>query len=188
MWSQSQFFSYFIYFFHTTVSWKSNYETWSLNGLNTLQGWNTTNSTLDRSSNPSEVQKCSFRAEGPVSKHNNGDSLNRNDSHVFLLKVAWSIVYTEKRETHWVQLLWNIWTSQSLTHLRCCSRQPSPAAAVLHHAVPLNTQQGQFAVMMAISVWICGVLSNLLHLQHILAVMKLKFIQEYLYPLLQLLS
>lgn len=65
-------------------------------------------------------------------------------------------LFTQRRETHWVQLLWNIWASQSLTHLHCCSRQPSPAAALVHHAVPPTAQQGPFAGM-EISVWICSV-------------------------------
>lgn len=30
----------------------------------------------------------SFRADRPVSKHNNKDSLSRNESHLFLLKLA----------------------------------------------------------------------------------------------------
>lgn len=44
--------------------------------------------------------KNALHAEEPVSKHNNGDSLNRNESHVFLLNVAGPIVYMEKREAH----------------------------------------------------------------------------------------
>lgn len=108
--------------------------------------------------------KKTFHAERPVSQHNNGDSLNMNKSHVFLVNVAWSIVYTEKRETHWGQLLRSIWASQSLTHLHCCSHQPAPAAALVHHAVPLNTQQGQFAAM---EISACR-----LHFQHFLTIIS----------------
>ena len=52
-------------------------------------------------------------------------SLNRNECHVFLFSVAWPIVYAEQREAHWVQLLWSIWASRSLTHLHCGSHRSS---------------------------------------------------------------
>lgn len=93
-------------------------------------------SIIQRAKSLTTKNKKGFRAEEPVRQHNNGDSLNMKESHVFLLSAALPIVYTERRETHWVQLLRTIWALQSLTHLHCCSRQNfPPAAAAEHHAV-----------------------------------------------------
>lgn len=83
-------------------------------------------SIIQRAKALTTKNKKGFCAAEPIRQHNNGDSLNMKESHVFLLSAARPIVYTERRETHWVQLLCTIWASQSLTHLHCCSCQNFP--------------------------------------------------------------
>lgn len=66
--------------------------------------------------------------EGPVTK-NNVEVWMGTSLMCFCLTLPGSFVYTETREAHWVQLLWNIWILQPLTHPHCNSHSPLPAAA-----------------------------------------------------------
>lgn len=81
------------------------------------------------------------------------------------------LLFTQTRETHWVQLLRSIWPLLPLTHRHCCFHQPSPAAALMHHAVSLNAQQGQFAETET-SIWILSLCLTPVGLQHFFSIIS----------------